>query len=77
MRLYIDYRKLNEITKRDVYPLPRCDDIVEAMACAAFFSHLDLVRGYWQMGVKEEDREKTDFSTPEGNFQFKRMPLAD
>ena len=57
MRICIDHRKLNEITKRDVYPLPRCDDIVEAMACAAFFSHLDLVRGYWQMGVKEEDRE--------------------
>ena len=42
----------------------------------SFFSHLDLVRGYWQIGVKEVDHEKTAFSTPEGHFQFKRMPFG-
>ena len=64
------------MTKKDVYPLPRCDDVLESLAGAAFFTHLDLVRGYWQIGVKEKEREKTAFSTPEGLFQFKRMPFG-
>ncbi|CAB4023352.1 Retrovirus-related Pol poly from transposon [Paramuricea clavata] len=72
-RFCIDYRKLNEITKKDVYPLPRCEKILESLACAAYFSHLDLVRGYWQIKVAEKDREKTAFSTPDGYFQFKTM----
>lgn len=61
LRFCIDYRKLNGMTKRDVYPLPRCDDILEAMSGAALFNHLDLVRGYWQIGVKEGDCDKTAF----------------
>ena len=46
LRLCLNYRKLNLVTKGDVYPLPRCDDIREAMSGAAFFTHHDLVRGY-------------------------------
>lgn len=76
LRFCIDYRKLNQVTKRDVFPLPRCDEILEAMSGAAFFTHLDLVRGYWQIDVDEASREKTAFSTPEGHFQFKRMPFG-
>ena len=70
LRFCIDYRRLNQVTKRDVYPLPRCDKILEAMSGAGFFTHLDLVRGYWQIDVDEASREKTAFSTPEGHFQF-------
>ena len=76
LRFCIDKRKLNQVTKRDVYPLPRCDEILEAMSGAAFFTRLDLVRGYWQIDVDESSREKTAFSTPEGQFQFKRMPFG-
>ena len=76
LRFCLDYRKLNEVTTKDLYPLPRCDDVLEAMSGATFFSHLDLVRGYWQIGVEENDREKTAFSTSEGHFQFKRMPFG-
>ena len=64
-RFCIDSHKLNSITKKDVYPLPRCDKIVESLSGAAYFTHLDLVRGYWQIIVAKEDREKTAFFTPD------------
>lgn len=50
-RFCVDYRKLNEAAKKDIYPLPRCDDVLEALSGAVYFTHLDLVRGYWQIGV--------------------------
>lgn len=75
-RFCIDYRKLNEVTKKDVYPLPRCEDILHALSGSAYFTHFDLVRGFWQIGVKEEDKEKTAFSTVDGHYQFKRMPFG-
>ena len=70
LRFCIDYRKLNQVTKGDAYPLSMCDEILEAMSRAAFFTHLDFVRGYWPIDVDEASREKTAFSTPEGHFQF-------
>ena len=76
LRFCVDYRKLNQVTKKDVYPLPRCDDALEALSGAILYTHLDLVRGYWQLGVNKVDREKTAFSTPEGHFQFKRVPFG-
>ena len=75
-RFCVDYRKLNAITKKDVYPLPRCEEILESLAGTAYFTHLDLVRGYWQIKVADQDREKTAFSTPDGHYQFKRMPFG-
>ena len=74
-RFCIDHRKLNSITKKDVYPLPRCEEILESSG-GAYFTHLDLVRGYWQIKVAEKDREKTAFSTPDEHYQFKRMPFG-
>ena len=75
-RFCIDYRKLNAITKKDVHPLPRCEETLEAMNGTKYFSHLVLVRGYWQIRVKEEDKEMTAFSTPNGHYHFKRMPFG-
>ena len=75
-RFCIDHRKLNSITKKDVYPLPRCDEILESLSGGAYFTHLDLVRGYWQIKVAKKDREKTAFSTPDEHYQFKRMPFG-
>lgn len=54
----MDYRALNEVTKKDSYPLPRADDIMESLSGARYFSYFDLVRGYWQFEVEEMDREK-------------------
>ncbi|GMF57000.1 unnamed protein product [Phytophthora fragariaefolia] len=57
----IAYRALNNVTKRDVYPLPRIDETVEALSGAQFFSTLGLRDGYWQIGVTPDDRDKTAF----------------
>ena len=72
----MDYRALNKVTKRDLYPLPRCDDILESLAGAQWFSHLDLLRGYWQIDVAEEDREKTAFATPDGLYQVRKLSFG-
>ncbi len=75
-RFCVDYHTLNSVTKRDLYPLPRCDDILESLAGAQWFSHLDLLRGYWQIGADVEDREKTAFATPDGLYQFCRLSFC-
>ena len=53
-RFCVDYRKLNIITKLDVYPLPRIDDSLDLFADTTYFSSLDLASGYWQVGMDEE-----------------------
>ena len=57
----IDYRKLNLCTEKDAIPLPKTDDVLEALGGSQWFSCLDLASGYWQMQVKEEDKPKTAF----------------
>ena len=76
IRFCVDYRKVNSITRKDAYPLPRIDDTLDTLAGSQWFSTLDLVSGYWQVTVDEVDRKKTAFCTPEGLFQFKVMPFG-
>jgi hypothetical protein len=75
-RFCIDYRALNKITKRDVYPLPRIDDALDSLGSAKFFTTLDLPSGFWQVPMDEADREKTAFITRFGQFMFNRMPFG-
>lgn len=75
-RLVIDYRKLNEVTVDDKYPLPNIDSILDKLGRAQYFTTLDLAKGYHQIVVKEEDREKTAFITPHGLYEFVRMPFG-
>ncbi|UYV79719.1 K02A2.6-like [Cordylochernes scorpioides] len=71
-RFCVDYRRLNKITKKDVYPLPRIDDTLDCLQGARFYSSMDLQSGYWQIDVEESDREKTAFITPDGLYEFKK-----
>ena len=73
---YIHYRKLNEVTHKDTYPLPRIDNTLETLLESQLFSTLDLASGYWLVELKEEDRAKTAFCTTKGLFEFKVMPFG-
>ena len=76
LRFCIDYRRLNAATKKDVYPLPRVDDILDALGEARYFSSLDLASGYWQVELDKDAREKSAFTTYNGLFEFTRMPFG-
>ena len=76
IRFCIDYRKVNSITRKDAYPLPRMDDTLDTLTGSKWFSTLDLISGYWQVEIEKKDREKTAFCTSDCLFEFKVMPFG-
>ena len=75
-RICIDLRGVNAVTKPYVYPLPTIGTILSRLRNKKFFSQLDAASGFYQLGIKEEDKEKTTFVTEHGAFQFNRMPMG-
>lgn len=76
-RFCIDYRKLNEVTKKDAYPLPQIGDTLDLISGARWFSTIDLQSGYWQIEMNPLDKTKTAFVTGLGGlWQFKVMPFG-
>ena len=63
-RICVDYRKLNSRTKFDAYPMPRIDDLLDAIGQSPYLTTIDLMRGYWQVPMSKDDREKMAFSSP-------------
>lgn len=76
VRFCCDYRKLNSVTLKDAYPLPRVEESLDALGKAKLFSSLDLTAGYFQVAVHDEDQEKTAVTTPFGLYQWTRMPFG-
>nr|VZI36390.1 unnamed protein product [Spirometra erinaceieuropaei] len=76
MRLCVDYRKLNTVTKKDSFPLPGIDATLDTLAGNTVFSTLDLASGYWQVEVRPTDREKTAFALPSGLYEFETMTFG-
>lgn len=76
VRFCIDYRALNMVTNKDVYPLPRIDYTLEAIGGALLHTTLDLKAGYWQIRAAVKDNGKTACTTKQGMYQFVRMPFG-
>ena len=74
IRLCCDYRKLNAKTIPRQFPLPRADELIDNMKDSSIYSVIDLKSGYFQIPLKDKDREKTAFVLPWGKYQWKRMP---
>ena len=74
-RFCVDFRKLNQVIKKNSFPLPLIDDILSLLGNAKFFSSLDLKTGYWQVLMDDLDKEKTAFACHRGLFEFNVMPI--
>ncbi len=75
-RFCVDFRELNAVTKKDTFPLPRVDDLLDQLGSSHYFSTLDLAAGYWQIKVHPESQPKTVFVTHEGLHEFTVMPFG-
>ena len=77
LRFYVDFQQLNAATVKDAHPLPRIDDLLDALHGAHWFSTLDLKSGYWQVPILEEGKEKTSFRTSSGQlYEFNQVPFG-
>ena len=75
-RFCVDYRKLNDITTKDNYPVPLISETLDALRGCSYFSSLDLSSGYWQMALAQDAKEKTAFITHKGLFQFEVLAFG-
>jgi hypothetical protein len=76
IRLYVDFRNLNRSSKKDNYPLPNMEHILQRITDASRISMIDGFFGYNQISVMPKDREKTAFTTPWGTFMYAKMPFG-
>lgn len=75
-RIVIDYRKLNQVSIDDKFPMPNMDDILGKLGNSMYFTTIDLAKGFHQIEIAEKDIRKTAFSTDKGHYEFVRMPFG-
>lgn len=71
-----DFRKLNEVSKFDTYPMPRVDELIERLGHTKYIITLDLTKWYCQIPLTDQAKKKPTFSMPKGQWQYKRMPFG-
>ena len=76
LKVCVDFRKLNKITEVDPKPMTTAEDLFRRLSGMKYLSKTDLTKGYWQILVAPEDVYKTAFVTPDGQYEFLRMPFA-
>jgi hypothetical protein len=76
IRLYVDFRNLNRSSRKDNYPFPKMEHILQKVTRASRISMIDGFSGYNKISVLPEDREKTAFTTPWGTFMYAKMPFG-
>ena len=74
--MYIDFRKVNKVTKKDHYPLPFIDQMLEKLSNKTHFCFLDGYSGFSQIVVKAQDQEKATFTCPYGTYAYRHMPFG-
>ena len=75
-RMCIDYRRLNEVTRKEIYALPRIDDVLDTLTGKMYFTTLDLASGYFQIGMHPDSRAKTAFVTYDGQYEYNVMSFG-
>ena len=75
-RVCIDYQRLNEVTRKDHFPLPFMDQLLERIYGNPFYCFLDGYSGYFQIEIAAENQEKTTFTCPFGTYAYRRMPFG-
>ena len=76
LRLCIDFRRVNAVTQPDPYCMPITEDLIQQVGESAYLSKVDLSKGFYQIPLKETDRDKTAFCMPFGKYRFVRMPFG-
>lgn len=75
-RLVVDYRKLNDVTIKQIFPIPRMEEILDQLGRSRYFTTLDLESGYHQVEIDERDRELTSFQTAHNKWEWVRLPFG-
>jgi hypothetical protein len=75
-RFCVDFRALNKVTQFDAYQLPVFDETISNLHGSKYFTTLDVLSGFWQINIAPRDKMKTAFSTPFGQYQFKRLAFG-
>jgi hypothetical protein len=75
-RFCVEFRALNAVTKFYTHPVPRFKETTSTLAGSKYSSVLDCYAGYWQVQIREEDREKTAFTVPSGHYEFNRLSFG-